>query len=110
MTILREVSTMWASCFSFVMFLILFESRLPMRRTVFLSLFIMGPLLAANFILLFLLGPETMSTAHLQSAQPGVFLVSGQASGRTVLFHLLYVRHLDAAGHTQYVDPRFLPG
>jgi len=65
MTILREVSTMWASCFSFVMFLILFESRLPMRRTVFLSLFIMGPLLAANFILLFLLGPETMSTLLL---------------------------------------------
>lgn len=68
MTILRDISTMWACCFSFVMFLILFEPRLPMRRTVLLSVIIMGPLLTANFVLLFLLGPETMSTLLLITA------------------------------------------
>ena len=65
MTILRDLSTMWVSCFSLVLLLVLLESRYPVKRTVFLSVALMGPLLAANFVLLFLLGPEVMSTLLL---------------------------------------------
>ena len=65
MTLLRDISTLLASLFSFVLFMILFQSRLPRRRTMVLTLCTMVPLLLVNFILFFLVGAEEMTTLML---------------------------------------------
>lgn len=65
MTAIRDVSTMFASMFSLVVFLTLFESRLDKKKTNTLILTLMLPLMAGNFILLLLLGPTVMSTLLL---------------------------------------------
>ncbi|MBR4860635.1 MAG: hypothetical protein IKU09_00365, partial [Firmicutes bacterium] len=65
MTLIREFSTMYASMFSFVLFMILFESRYPKRKTLTLTLSLMVPLMLLNFVLLYILGPVTMSTLLL---------------------------------------------
>lgn len=67
MTLLRDISTLLASLFSFVLFMILFESRLPRRRTIVLTMSTMIPLLIANFILFFIVGPTKMTTLVLLS-------------------------------------------
>lgn len=65
MTAIRDFSTMYASMFSLVLFLILFESRLNPKKTRILTLALMGPLMAFNCILLVILGPEKMNTLLL---------------------------------------------
>lgn len=65
MTVIRDASTMFASFFSLVLFLILFESRYSRKKTLTLTISLMGPLMAANFILLAVLGPVVMSTLLL---------------------------------------------
>ena len=65
MTMLRDASTMLASLFSLVLFMILFESRYSRKRTVTLTASLMLPLLVVNFVLLLVLGPEVMSTLVL---------------------------------------------
>ena len=65
MTAIRDFSTMYASMFSLVLFMILFESRLSPKRTRALTLSLMGPLLAVNCVLLLILGPEKMNTLLL---------------------------------------------
>ena len=65
MTTIRELSTMYASMFSLVLFMLLYESRLSQKRTMVLTLTLMGPLMLANFALLMWLGPVTMSTLIL---------------------------------------------
>lgn len=62
---IRDLSTMYASMFSLVLFMILFESRLSRKRTIVLTLTLMVPLMVANFGLLLFLGPVTMSTLLL---------------------------------------------
>ena len=42
MTIIREASTMYASMFSLVLFMILFESRYPKKKTFLLTIGLMG--------------------------------------------------------------------
>ena len=51
--------------FSLVLFLILFESRYPRKRTMILTLTLMVPLMIVNFVLLIILGPVVMSTLLL---------------------------------------------
>lgn len=65
MTILRDASTMYASVFSLALFMALFESRYPRKKTLTLTLALMGPLLIANCVLLVILGPVAMSTLLL---------------------------------------------
>ena len=65
MTIIREASTIYASMFSLVLFMILFESRYPRKRTMILTLTLMVPLMIVNFVLLIILGPVVMSTLLL---------------------------------------------
>lgn len=65
MTIIREASTMYASMFSLVLFMILFESRYPRKKTMVLTIGLMGPLMIANFVMLAVLGPVVMSTLLL---------------------------------------------
>lgn len=65
MTMLRDASTMLASLFSLVLFMILFESRYSRKRTMTLTASLMLPLMLVNFLLLLFLGPEAMSTLVL---------------------------------------------
>ena len=65
MTILRDISTIYASFFSLVLLMILFESRYPRKKAMRLTVFLMVPLLLINFVLLFALGPQKMSTLLL---------------------------------------------
>lgn len=65
MTIVRDISTMYASMFSLVLFLILFESRYPRKKTLTLTIGLMGPLMIVNFVMLFALGPVVMSSLLL---------------------------------------------
>ena len=62
---IRDLSTMYASMFSLVLFMILYESRLNRKRTIILTLALMGPLMLVNFALLLYLGPMVMSTLLL---------------------------------------------
>ena len=65
MTAVRELSTMFASMFSLVVFYTLFESRLDKKKTLTLTVTLMLPLMLGNFILLAILGPVVMSTMLL---------------------------------------------
>lgn len=65
MTLIRDLSTMYASMFSLILFMILFESRYPKRKTILLTLCLMGPLMITNFALLAILGPDVMGTLLL---------------------------------------------
>lgn len=65
MTILRDISLIYTSFFSLIMLMILFESRYPRKKSMRLTLFLMVPLLLINFVLLFVLGPQKMSTLLL---------------------------------------------
>lgn len=65
MTLLRDLSLCWSSLFSLFLFMILFQSRYPKKRTDILTLSLMGPLMLTNLILLFFVGPEKMNTLLL---------------------------------------------
>lgn len=65
MTAIRDASTMYASMFCFVLFMILFESHYSKKTTTILTLSLMLPLMIGNFVLLAILGPETMGTLVL---------------------------------------------
>lgn len=84
MTILRDISLVYASFFSLVMLIILFESRYPKKKTMRLTLFLMVPLLLVNFVMLFILGPKKMSTLLLLTC-----------SLPSLVFFLVLAKHRD---------------
>lgn len=51
MTILKDISILWSLLHTLVMFSLLFESRYPRKKAIFLTLSTMLPLLIANFLL-----------------------------------------------------------
>lgn len=65
MTIFRDLSIMYASMFSLIIFMTLFESRLSKKKAITLTLMLMIPLLLVNFALMFLIGVERMNTVVL---------------------------------------------
>jgi len=65
MTLLRDFSSVYASFFSLVILIILFESRYSPKKTIRLTFSLMIPLLLLNTVMLFLLGPQKMSTLLL---------------------------------------------
>lgn len=104
MTVLRDISLIWLSVFSLVLFGFLFESRLDRKKTIRLTLGWMLPLLGMNFILMFLLTPEKMTTVVLLTCSlPSLvffWVLSKFRDGRffftfcladTMLMELLYV-------------------
>ena len=84
MTILRDISLVYASFFSLVILIILFESRYPRKKTMWLTLFLMVPLLLVNFVMLFILGPQKMSTLLLLTC-----------SLPSLVFFLVLAKHRD---------------
>lgn len=63
MTILRDLSVLWALIHVLVMFILLFESRYPWKKALKLTLIGAVPLLAVNFVLYLLI--DTLSYAVL---------------------------------------------
>ena len=65
MTILKDISIFWSLAHTLIMFMILFESRYPRKKTNILTLSIMGPLLVANGILALFIPPDLFGTLLL---------------------------------------------
>jgi len=65
MSILRNISLFWAMAHTLVLFLMLFESRYSRKKTLFLTMVTMIPLILINFVLSLFLEPEKMSLALL---------------------------------------------
>lgn len=65
MTLIRDFSTFYASMFSFVIFMALWEPRVSKKKAMTLSLMLMGPVVIGNFLLLLVLGPMVMSSLLL---------------------------------------------
>ena len=65
MTILKDISIFWSLAHTLIMFMILFESRYPRKKTNILTLSIMGPLLVANGILALFVPSDVFGTLLL---------------------------------------------
>ena len=65
MTILRDISLVYGSAHSLILFLIFFQSRYSRKKFLSFSLLLMIPLMIINFFLLFKLGFEQMGTLIL---------------------------------------------
>lgn len=59
MTILKDVSILWSLLHTLFLFLLLFESRYPKKKTLILSLTAMIPLVIVNMVLFVIVGPES---------------------------------------------------
>lgn len=67
MNLLRDGSTLLTSCFSLVLFLILFKPRFSLKKTLLLTVATMVPLMVLNSVLFFLIGAEKMGKLMLLS-------------------------------------------
>lgn len=65
MTILRDLSMLWSMIHTLILFLFLFESRYPKKKTVSITLLTMLPLLVINLLLFIVLGFEGYGTLML---------------------------------------------
>lgn len=67
MTVLRDISIIWAMLFTLVIFLFLFESRYTKKKTMAISMVTMIPLIVVNLALFVVLGFEKYGTLMLVS-------------------------------------------
>ena len=65
MNYLRDISLIYSSMHSMILFFILFDSKYPRKKMLTLSLSFMGPVILINFILVYYLGFESMGTLLL---------------------------------------------
>lgn len=84
MEILKDVSVLWSLIHTLVLFLFLFESRYPKKKTIILTLVTMVPLGLVNFVLYVLLGFERY----------GMVMLLTMSLPSCVVFHFL-ARHRD---------------
>ena len=55
-TLLKDISIIWSLIHTLVLFMILFESRYPKKKTLILTLATMTPLIVVNFVLFVFMG------------------------------------------------------
>lgn len=65
MVLLKDISVIWSLIHTLVLFLALFESRYPRKKTFTVTLAAMVPLIIVNFALFVILGPENYGTLML---------------------------------------------
>ena len=75
MTILKDISILWALFHTLILFLFLFESRYPKRKTMTLTLSTMIPLILANLALFLYLDAATYSMLMLLTLSLPSFIV-----------------------------------
>lgn len=65
MTFLKDFSVLWSLLHTLLLFLLLFESRYPRKKTLILSLATMLPLILVNTVIFLVIGAERYMTALL---------------------------------------------
>jgi len=65
MTFLKDFSVLWSLLHTLLLFLLLFESRYPRKKTLILSLVTMLPLILVNTVIFVMIGAERYMTALL---------------------------------------------
>lgn len=65
MTILKDFSILWSLLHTLFLFLLLFESRYPKKKTLILSCATMVPLIVVNTVIFIIVGPERYTTLLL---------------------------------------------
>lgn len=75
MTFLRDISLLWSMIHTIVLFLFLFESRYPRKKTISITLFTMLPLIIVNLILLGIMGFDRYGTLMLVTLSVPSFIV-----------------------------------
>ena len=65
MTFLKDFSVLWSLLHTLLLFLLLFESRYPRRKTLILSLSTMVPLILVNTVIFVMVGAERYITLLL---------------------------------------------
>ncbi len=114
MTVLKDFSIIWSLIHTLVLFLLLFESRYPKKKTLRLTAFFMIPLIAVNFALFLGLGTAVYMKLMLLTLSLPSFLffwfLARHRGGRfvftfcmvdTIVLEILYI--------TNIID-RYIPG
>lgn len=65
MTILRDLSVLWSMFHILILFILLYRSRYPQKKTIILTIAFMGPLALLNVAGLVMYGPELMGQMFL---------------------------------------------
>ncbi|MDE7266493.1 MAG: ATP-binding protein, partial [Lachnospiraceae bacterium] len=65
MTILRDLSVLWSLFHILILFIMLYRSRYGRRKTIFLTVITMGPIIIINIAGLILYGAEAMGQAFI---------------------------------------------
>lgn len=65
MALLRDISLLWSMIHTLILFLFLFESRYPRKKTVFITVVTMVPLMIVNLLLFVFIGFEKYGTLML---------------------------------------------
>lgn len=68
MTILRDLSVLWSLSHILILFILLYRSRYPKKRTIILTAVFMGPLALLHVAGMVIYGPEFMGQAFLLTA------------------------------------------
>ncbi len=75
MNFLRDISLLWSMIHTLVLFLFLFESRYPKKKTLSITLFTMLPLIIINLLLLWIMGFDRYGTLMLVTLSIPSFVV-----------------------------------
>ncbi len=107
MTILRDISMLWSMIHTLVLFMFLFESRYPKKKTLSITLFTMIPLIIVNLILFVILGFDRYGTLMLLTLSvPSciiLWILSKHRDGRffftfcmvdTIILEVVYITNL----------------
>jgi len=107
MTILRDISMLWSMIHTLVLFMFLFESRYPKKKTLSITLFTMIPLIIVNLILFVILGFDRYGTLMLLTLSvPSciiLWILSKHRDGRffftfcmvdTIILEIVYITNL----------------
>ena len=107
MVLLKDISVIWSLLHTLVMFMALFESRYPRKKTITITLAAMLPLIVVNFLLFVILGAEKYGTLMLLtlSLPSCIFFwfISRYRDGRffftfcvvdTIVLEILYITNL----------------
>ena len=65
MTIFRDLSVLWSLFHILILFIMLYRSRYGRRKTIFLTVITMGPIIIINIAGLILYGAEAMGQAFI---------------------------------------------
>ena len=106
-TLLKDISIIWSLIHTHVLFMILFESRYPKKKTLILTLATMTPLIVVNFVLFVFMGFDRYGSLMLLTLSlPSLvvfYILSKHRDGRffftfcmvdTVVLEIVYITNI----------------